>query len=163
MFQAGDNVIHWAYGPGKIVKVEEKQVDNETLQYYKVQVNDLTIWVPLKETEKQRLRNPTPAREFKKLVKILSKGGEPLSEDRLKRKAELLGRLQAGKIDATCKVIRDLVCFARLKKLSESDSAILERAEKFLLDEWVISLETTPSDAREAMSRLLADGDQASS
>jgi RNA polymerase-interacting CarD/CdnL/TRCF family regulator len=163
MFQVGDRVIHWTYGPGRIVQVEEKQIASETLEYYKVQVNDLTIWVPLKEAEKQRLRNPTPAREFRRLIKILSRGGEPLSEDRLKRKAELLLRLQEGKIDATCKVIRDLACYARQKKLSESDTAILERAEKFLLDEWVISLETTPSDAREAMSRLLADGDQASS
>jgi RNA polymerase-interacting CarD/CdnL/TRCF family regulator len=161
MFQVGDRVIHWTYGPGRIVQVEEKQVASETLPYYKVQVNDLTIWVPLREEEKQRLRNPTPAREFKKHIKILGGGGEPLAEDRLKRKAELLGRLQEGKIEATCKVIRDLVCYARLKKLSESDTAILERAEKFLLDEWVISLNTTPADARESMSKLLADGQAA--
>ncbi len=49
MFQVGDRVIHWTYGPGQIVQVEEKQVASEMVEYYKVQVKDLTIWVPLKE------------------------------------------------------------------------------------------------------------------
>jgi RNA polymerase-interacting CarD/CdnL/TRCF family regulator len=158
MFQAGDRVIHWTYGPGKILQVEEKQVANETLQYYKVQAQDLTIWVPLKESEKQRLRNPTPAREFKKLVKILCKVGEPLDEDRLRRKAQLLERLQEGKIESICRVIRDLAHYGKAKKLSESDTMILERAQKFLLDEWVISLNTTPADAQQSMRTLLAEG-----
>ena len=158
MFQVGDRVIHWTYGPGQIVQVEEKQVASETMQYYKVQVKDLTIWVPLKEDEKQRLRNPTPAREFRRLVKILGKGGEPLAEDRLQRKAQLLGRLQEGKIESTCSVIRDLACYGKQKKLSESDAMILERAQKFLLDEWVISLNTTMADAQHAMGELLAEG-----
>ena len=162
MFQVGDRVIHWTYGPGQIVQVEEKQVANETEQYYKVQVNELTIWVPLKESDKQRLRNPTPAREFRRLVKILTKGGEPLDEDRLKRKAQLLGRLQEGKIESICRVIRDLAAYSKQKKLSESDTMILERAQKFLLDEWVISLNTNLADARQAMGKLL-NGDQTTS
>jgi RNA polymerase-interacting CarD/CdnL/TRCF family regulator len=155
MFQVGDSVIHWTYGPGKILKVEEKQVASRTERYYKVQVKDMTIWVPLADSEKQRLRNPTPAREFKKLVKILGKEGEPLAEDRLQRKAQLLSRLQEGKIEATCRVIRDLACYGRQKKLSESDTMILERAQKFLLDEWVISMNTTLADAEQAMGQLL--------
>ena len=161
MFQVGDRVIHWTYGPGQIVQVEEKQVACETLQYYKVQVKDLTIWVPLKETEKQRLRNPTPSREFKKLIKILGKGGEPLAEDRLQRKAQLLGRLQEGKIESTCAVIRDLACYGKQKKLSESDAMIMERAQKFLLDEWVISMNTTMTDAQQTMGKLLEEGQTA--
>ena len=161
MFQVGDRVIHWTYGPGQIVKVEEKQVASETVQYYKVQVKDLTIWVPLAEGEKVRLRNPTPASEFKKVVKILSRGGEPLAEDRLQRKAQLLTRLQEGKTESTCMVIRDLACYGKQKKLSESDAMILERAQKFLLDEWVISLNTTMADAQHTMGELLAQGQAA--
>jgi RNA polymerase-interacting CarD/CdnL/TRCF family regulator len=157
MFQVGDRVIHWTYGPGRILQVEEKQVAAETVQYYKVQVGDLTIWVPLKETEKQRLRNPTPEKEFRRLVRILGNSGEPLAEDRLQRKAQLLGRLQDGKIESTCAVIRDLACYGKQKKLSESDAMILERAQKFLLDEWVISLNTTLPEAQQAMGKLLEE------
>lgn len=158
MFQVGDRVIHWTYGPGQIVQVEEKQVATEMVQYYKVQVKDLTIWVPLKETEKQRLRNPTPAKEFKKLIQILGKAGEPLADDRLQRKSQLLGRLQDGKIESTCMVIRDLSFYSKQKKLSESDAMIMERAQRFLLAEWVISLNTTMTDAQQAMGKLLEEG-----
>ena len=157
MFQVGDRVIHRTYGPGQIIQVEDKQVASVTVRYYRVQVKDLTIWVPLAEAEAQRLRNPTPAGEFKKLIKILGKGGEPLAEDRLQRKAQSLGRLQEGRIESTCAVIRDLACFKKQKKLSESDTMILERAQKFLLDEWVISLNTTMADAQQSMGKLLEE------
>lgn len=158
MFQVGDQVIHSTYGPGRIVRVEEKQIASETAQYYRVKLKDLTIWVPLNEADKQRLRNPTPANKFRKLVKILRDPGEPLSDDRLQRKAQLIGRLQDGDIESTCKVIRDLACYGRQKKLSESDTAIMERAQKFLLDEWVISLDTTIADAQQVMGNLLTEG-----
>ena len=58
MFQVGDRVIHWTYGPGQIVQVEEKQVASEMVEYYKVQVKDLTIWVPLKEFGEAALAQP---------------------------------------------------------------------------------------------------------
>jgi hypothetical protein len=60
-FQVGDKVVHWAYGPGEIVNLEEKVLSGQTNLYYVVQVNDLTLWVPSDEKGKRSMRLPTPA------------------------------------------------------------------------------------------------------
>ena len=157
-FQVGDKVVHWVYGLGEIVDLDEKQLSGQTNQYYVVQVNDLTLWVPSDEQGSRCMRPPTPPGEFKKLFLILSSPGEPLSKDRLERKTQLAQRMKSGSLESICLVIRDLSFHRRVQKLSDSDAAILERAQSFLLNEWNLSLRVPISQAREELGQLLGSG-----
>ena len=38
-FQVGDQVIHWVYGLGEIVDLDEKVLAGESASYYVLQVN----------------------------------------------------------------------------------------------------------------------------
>jgi CarD family transcriptional regulator len=135
-FQVGCKVIHWAYGLGEIIQLDEKELFGDIHQYYVVKINDLTIWVPSSDQDDFSLRLPTPAKDFKKLFELLASPGEPLPDDRLERKTLLAGRLKEGRLKEICLIIRDLNYQNHIKKLNEQDSAIMERAKKFLLSEW---------------------------
>jgi RNA polymerase-interacting CarD/CdnL/TRCF family regulator len=156
-FQIGEKVVHSIYGPGEIIQIDEKYLSGHTTQYYAVQINDLTLYVPVDDSHQSSLRQPTPAKEFKKLYAILRSPGDPLSTDRFERKVYLTESLKDGSLESICRVIRDLSYYRHSKKLSDSDNTILERAERCLVSEWVLSLAIPVAQAEQELHRLLRE------
>jgi len=154
-FSVGDPVVHWTYGLGKIVALQERALGGQNTLYYAVQIRDLTVWVPVDEKATSRLRAPTTQRGFKKLFRILREPGKALSEDRLERKTELHRKLQDGNAETICAVIRDLISFQRKKGLNDDDKQILRRASSTLLDEWGYSFSVTVAQAEQDLLQLL--------
>jgi RNA polymerase-interacting CarD/CdnL/TRCF family regulator len=156
IFHAGDQVVHWNYGLGKVIRVDEKRLSGRTLQYYMVKTSNLTIWVPVSENGDSSLRYPTPPGDFEALFSILSSPAEPLSADRLERKTHLTDQLKDGKLASVCQALRDLTFHGRTKRLNDYDKAIKERAQNFLLSEWVFSLSVPVAQARIHLNHLLS-------
>jgi len=154
-YQIGDKVIHWTYGLGEIVLIEEKIIHNHPTNCYVVQISDLTIWVPIGDQEQNSLRAPTAPKDFEKLFTILTSPGETLLEDRMLRKTKLMEQLKDGKLASICRVVRDLTHLQRSTKLNDQERSILERAEKSLLAEWTFSLGTPYNQAHQAMMSML--------
>ena len=156
-YQVGDKVVHWTYGLGEIVQLDEKVISGQSAAYYVVQVGELTIWVPQKMAGPSSLRPPTPAREFKKTVSILKSPGEPLSEDRLRRKAELMELMRDGRLESLVRVVRDLSFFGKSNRLNDNDHAIFQRAQNLLVDEWHVSLSVPVHQAQHELKKLLEE------
>jgi RNA polymerase-interacting CarD/CdnL/TRCF family regulator len=156
LYQVGDLVIHWMYGPGTIVQFDIKELDGRKSEYYVVRTRDLTIWVPICDSGEKCLRKPTPAIEFKNLFKVLASNGEPLSTDRLERKLQLTERMKSGSLEEICTVVRDLISQKRSSKMNENDNATLERARSFLLSEWSISFDIPVQQANRELESLLS-------
>jgi RNA polymerase-interacting CarD/CdnL/TRCF family regulator len=154
-FKVGDRVIHWKYGLGEIIHLDEKILSDHTDKYYVVQIRDLTLWVPVNQIGEPCLRLPTPARDFQKLFRFLASPGEPLSADRHMRKTELTELLKDRTLKSVCRVIRDLMNFKRTNKINESDNSILEHARNFLLNEWSVALSVPIKQAEGELSDLL--------
>ncbi|MBN1537504.1 MAG: hypothetical protein JW908_12275 [Anaerolineales bacterium] len=158
-YEVGDKVVHWAYGVGEVVKIDKKMLDGQYELYYKIQVRDLTIWVPVDDASKTSLRLPTQAKDFEKLFRILQGSGVELSTDRLERKTYFSEALRSGNLEAVCKVIRDLSAFSREKKLNDNDSLVLERAKNLLLEEWRLSFDIPMAEAQKRLKRLLNESE----
>ena len=154
-FREGDPVMHWTYGFGEVLKLEERELSGQTTLYYAVQVRDMTVWVPADDNLKSRLRPPTPQARFKRLLAILSGPAEPLSDDRHERKLRLLELLNDGSTESLCQVIRDLSAYRRGRALNDNDQMLLKRAQSALLGEWGFVLSVSPAQAELEMHRLL--------
>jgi RNA polymerase-interacting CarD/CdnL/TRCF family regulator len=154
-FHVGEQVIHWKFGLGEIVKVEEKVVLGKCALYYVVQIRDFLIWVQANEIGEASLRKPTPDNEFNDLFSILRSPGEALPEDCLVRKQHLRDQMRNGKLYGICRVVRDLTSFSRVKPLNENDKSILTRARNFLITEWGLSLSVTPEQAERELAHML--------
>ena len=89
-FQVGDQVVHWTYGPGEVIQLDEKALSGQTELYYVVQIRDMTLFVPINDQAETSLRLPTPAVDFESLFTILKSPAEPLSADRWERKNQLM-------------------------------------------------------------------------
>lgn len=154
-FEIGDKVIHWTYGLGEIVQIEEKPINGQLTNCYVFQTSDLTAWVPIDETQQHSLRTPTPPEDFGSLYAILTSEGEKLQDDRVLRKNHLMTMMRDGQLSSICYVVRDLWQFKRSSKLNDQERSILERAEKSLLTEWTYSLGMPINQAHQTMINLL--------
>jgi RNA polymerase-interacting CarD/CdnL/TRCF family regulator len=154
-FQVGDQVIHWVYGLGEIIQMDEKVLSGHTGKYYVVRIRDLTLWVPLNETGEHCLRLLTPAGDFPKLFRSLVGPGEPLSADRFIRKTQLTELMKDRTLESICRLVRDLVHFKRTNKINEDDNSSLNHATNFLLDEWSVALSVTVQQAKGELRNML--------
>jgi RNA polymerase-interacting CarD/CdnL/TRCF family regulator len=154
-FHVGDSVVHWAYGLGEVIQMDEKAISGHTDKYYVVQIGDLTLWVPFNETGEPCLRYPTPAKDFQKLFRILSSPGESLSPDRFTRKTQLTELMKDRSLESICRVVRGLTDFQRTKKINENDRSVLDRASKFVLNEWSWALSIPIEQAKGELRELL--------
>jgi|SRR5688572_25337076 len=157
-FQAGDTVMHWTYGIGQIVNLEERDLFGSKTLYYAVQVRDMTVWVPADSKVGSRLRSPISKSRFKRLLAILSGPSKPLPEDRLERKTRLLELLKDGRPESLCQVIRDLSAYQKQKvqPMNDNDQMILKQSRNTLLGEWGFVLSITHAQAEHELHRLLA-------
>jgi RNA polymerase-interacting CarD/CdnL/TRCF family regulator len=156
-FHTGDKVVHWAYGTGEILNLEEKHLSGQTTQCYVVQIGDLMLWVPINGGDKSSLRALTSPEEFDELFEILASPAEPLSEDRLERKNHLMAEMREGTLRGICRVIRDLHNHRRTSKMNDGDNVILERAQNFLLNEWQLALSVPYAQADKELKRIIGE------
>jgi len=156
-FHKGDTVMHWTYGIGQILNLEERALAGSKTIYYVVQVRDMTVWVPADGQVRSRLRAPTPKSRFQRLLAILSSPSEPLPEDRLERKNRLLELLADARPESLCQVIRDLSAYQKQKgrPMNDNDQMILKQSRNTLIGEWGFVLSITPAQAEHELHRLL--------
>jgi RNA polymerase-interacting CarD/CdnL/TRCF family regulator len=155
-FHKGDAVMHWTYGLGRVVRLEQRQLLGQKTLYYAVQVGDMTVWVPADEQLDQRLRKPSSKAQLRKLRLLLGRPGVTLPIDRHERKTILLEMLKDGRAESLCKVIRSLVGFAKTHPLNDNDQALLKRAQTALLAEWGHALSVPPAQAEVQLKRLIS-------
>lgn len=157
-YAVGDQVVHWSFGLGEIVQVDEKVLSGKAHQYYVVQMKDLTLWVPVSEKGERSLRSLTEAGDFRKTIRLLAAPGEPLPVDRFQRKTYLSELMQDGTLESLCRLVRDLTLFKKATKVNDSDNTILDRARKMLANEWGVALDVPTTQAESAMNEMLAEG-----
>jgi RNA polymerase-interacting CarD/CdnL/TRCF family regulator len=157
-FHKGDTVMHWTYGIGQILNLEERALAGSKTIYYEVQVKNMTVWVPADSKVRSRLRTPTSKPRFTRLLAILSSPSELLPADRLERKNHLVALLEDCRPESLCLVIRDLSAYQKQlgKPMNDNDQMILKQSRNTLLGEWGFVLSIPHAQAEIEMYRLLA-------
>jgi RNA polymerase-interacting CarD/CdnL/TRCF family regulator len=153
-FHVGEKVVHRNYGLGEILRMDVQFIHDREMLCYVVKIEDLTIWVTADDPDMESLRAPTPESDFRGLFAILQSQGEALPADWIDRKVHLSLRMKDGKLASICSVIRDLSHQRQIKKLNENDKSTLERAENFLLNEWMYSFSIPLLQAKSELMQL---------
>ncbi len=154
-FQVGDMVMHWNYGLGQITGMEERLVTGKSQLYYVLSIRDLSVWVPADQSAGGRMRAPTSAGSFKKLLAVLRGAAEELADDRRERKAQLHTTMSEGTAESICRVLRDLTKRQLKRPLNDDDRATFERARGLLLGEWAYALHVAPAQAEHDLHNIL--------
>ena len=154
-YRVGETVVHWIYGSGKIVAVDDKGLPGEPCFYYVIEGSQQTLWVPVDEIGRSSLHLPTSRSDLKLLVNILHSQGKMMSDNPYQRRDQLKEQMQKASPEDLCRVIRDLTYRSRREKLSDGDILTLKLAQTNLLDEWELSLGSPREEARLEMEWIL--------
>lgn len=154
-YKIGDTVIHWTHGMGKVIAIDEKQLAGVMQKYYVVEVGILKLWIAIDEANEGPLRRPFDGVKFVTLLNDLKTPGEALSDNYTKRKFQLRDRIQKRNPKSLCLLIRDLTHRSQEHTLNTNDTAVLFRAQEYLLDEWVLSLGVERGYAQSELDVLL--------
>ncbi|HVM71025.1 MAG TPA: CarD family transcriptional regulator [Anaerolineales bacterium] len=157
-FHVGDPVMHWTYGFGHVVGIEERVIAERKSLYFAISIRDLTVWVPVDDQLGSRLRHPTTKEEFQGLFTILAGTGEPLPLDRQERKMTLVEKLKDGRAVSLCRVLRDLATYQQAHPLNDNDQNLMKRSREALLGEWNYALAVPVAEADAELRRMLALG-----
>jgi RNA polymerase-interacting CarD/CdnL/TRCF family regulator len=151
----GDTVMHWSHGLGQITGIEERKLIGESQMYYAVKIQDIMVWVPADARLATRLRLPTTAPAFKKLLGILRGPAGDLPDERHERKSQLRAQMAGGTPASMCHVIRDLTALEERKSLNDDDKSTLRRARTMLLGEWEYALKIPLAQAEADLQQIL--------
>jgi RNA polymerase-interacting CarD/CdnL/TRCF family regulator len=161
-FKVGDFVVHSAYGLGRVVTLQKKQLsEGEAKLYYEVATQKNNVWVPVNATTTGTLRALTTKADLNSCKEILKAKPQAFNPDRRVRQTQINERLKGGSFQTICEVVRDLTALGWRKPLGEADSALLRRATDTLCQEWAAAADTSMMAAQQQISALIAESKQA--
>lgn len=135
----GDYVVHAAYGVGKVIGMEEKELGGRARQFYKVKTNSLIYWVPVRKIRKEKIRKVSSPHTFLNMLSLIRKKPKPIAKQYRTRKKKVSTALTESSLIARTRMIRDLYGRQMRKDLNFNDQMALEKLKMHSVDEWVVA------------------------
>ncbi len=151
----GDWIVHQHYGLGQISKVETKTIAGELRQYYRVEIDDGSFWVPVEETINERVRPIASPERFKRAIEALKEAPGSMELNFKSRKKRIAEDLGDGDLVTDIRLMRDMSARHRLKKLSTTEKTTLENIKSRIVQEWSIIAGKDLTELTRKLDRML--------
>ena len=152
----GDFIVHATHGVGKITGIESKQLDNEKRVFYVVKTNKLTYWLPVVQSQSNRIRSVCAPSTFKKALSEIRHNPEALSNNFRKRIKFIKEEMGRCSVSANARLIRDLHARNAEKNLHVNEHRTLDKLKDQFVNEWSVSADISKSEARTKLEEALS-------
>jgi CarD family transcriptional regulator len=159
VFRKGDTVVHPEHGAAVIEELRERDFLGERRKYLVLRVayGDLTLMVPVDNTEEVGLRQVMSKAEVKKVLNVLKQDESSMAANWSRRFKNNLEKLHSGDPFEVAEVLRNLSIRDREKGLSAGEKRMIHKARQILVSE--LSHATGKSDEEaEVMIDEVLDG-----
>ena len=150
-----DWLVHPSYGIGQVKMVEKKNVEGRKIEFYRVEGENVTYWLPVGELQASRVRRLASKKEFRKAIKLLRRTPNEMDPDHTKRRSRIKDVMATGSLRAVVRAIRDLSARDSEKRLSDTERRSLEQFISTLVEEWAIAEEISQHEARTELRTML--------
>ncbi len=154
-YAKGDWLVHPSYGIGQVKTVEKKNVEGKKIEFYRVEGENVTYWLPVGELQASRVRRLASKKEFRKAIKLLRRTPKEMDPDHTKRRSRIKDVMATGSLREVVRAIRDLSARDSEKRLSDTERRSLEQFIDTLVEEWAISEEISQHEARTELRTML--------
>lgn len=150
-FSPGMWVVHQNYGVGYIEDIEEKVMQQRAGEYFRIETDNSTLWVPTDEADNY-LRPIATKQRINDMIEALKRPPKKMNAQFLSRKKRIN---EVGKSNSPidlARLVRDL--WGRRQKrgrLSNTEETAFQRLTQRLLNEWATS---TNQEFEEVESRM---------
>ena len=159
MFRKGDTVVHPEHGAAIIEDLRERDFLGERKQYFVLRMThqDLTLMVPVDNTEEVGLREVVSKNEVKKVLAVLKEDETKMAANWSRRFKNNIEKLRSGDIYQVAEVVRNLSIRERSKGLSAGEKRMLAKARQILVSELVFATGGTEQKAEAMIDKTLEE------
>ncbi len=151
-YKVNQRIVYPIQGVGSIQAIIEKEFQGRKVLYYNIylQVNDMTVMVPVEKADELGLRAISEQSKVKEALNIISKSSNPGTNDWKLRYQTNMNLLKEGTVSKIATVVRDLYHRSKTKELPIMERKLYDNALRLLIDEVTYSL-NLPSHEAEQM------------
>lgn len=159
MFGKGDKVVYPHHGAAVIEDLVEREIFGERKTYLKLRLahGDLTLMVPIDNTQEVGLRGVVSKREVRKVLDVLREEEEVVATNWSRRYKTNLAKLSSGDIYQVAEVVRNLSLREREKGLSAGEKHMLAKARQILVSELTFAVDATEEKAEAMLDKVLEE------
>ncbi|HEX9824133.1 MAG TPA: CarD family transcriptional regulator [Actinomycetota bacterium] len=159
MFRKGDTVVYPHHGAAVIEDLTTRELLGEEKKYFvlKLSHGDLTLMVPVDNTEEIGLREVVNKREVKKVWDILKEGESKMPANWSRRYKTNIEKIRSGDIFQVAEVVRNLSIREAEKGLSAGEKRMLAKARQILVSELTYAVGSTEDKAEAMLDKVLQD------
>lgn len=139
VFSKGDWIVHSYYGVGEVTKVEKKRVNGKNEEFYRVESDDTTYWIPLERAKENHIRALASRTSLRRALSLLKKGPEEMDSNFKVRQSRIKEVLAKGKLRDLIRLVRDLWSRGQDTKLSMTELSALRQAMDNLVVEIAVA------------------------
>ena len=159
MFRKGDKVIYPHHGAAVIEDLTEREFLGEKKQFFVLRLayGDLTLMVPVDNTEEVGLRQVVAKRDVKKVLDVLREDESRMPSNWSRRYKTNIEKIRSGDIFQVAEVVRNLSIREAQKGLSAGEKRMLARARQILVSELVFAVGSTEEKAEAMIDKVLEE------
>jgi RNA polymerase-interacting CarD/CdnL/TRCF family regulator len=158
-FGLGDYIVHCHHGVGRIAATERKNLGGKDTTYFRIEMADSMIWIPVEVMNSGQLRPLVEKAVFQEAIDELSKQSVEMNSNMNLRKLRINQIIDDNEPITTAQLIRDMWARQQVKGTpNESERRAYRAITDRLLQEWALCMEINIQEARELMERSLNEG-----
>ena len=161
MFSAENLVVYPAQGVGKIERIDHKDIDGATCDFYVVHIraNNIILMVPVNNAVNVGLRPLISRSQAKTILDFLLSDAKQTiftGQNWNRRFKEYSGRLKSPDLSTVAEVLRELLIIGKGKELSFGERRLLEQAMALVSGELGEVLEINPDELKTSLLKMYA-------
>lgn len=157
-YEIGDQIVHSFYGVGEITGIVDKKLSDKTIQYFRVETENSTYYLPIEKADNSRVR-PLISEDVLQEVKLTLQTNPRIMDDDYKIRRKKIKEVRlSGRIIPMAKLIRDMYFRQVTHKLTDAESRELTHFEEKIIQEWAACEHIGAQEARETMENILLLG-----
>jgi len=159
VFRKGDTVVHPEHGAAVIEELRERDFLGERRKYFVLRVayGDLTLMVPVDNTEEVGLRQIMGKAQVKKVLNVLKEEESTMAANWSRRFKNNMEKLHSGDPFQVAEVLRNLSIRELDKGLSAGEKRMVTKARQILISELSYSTDGTEEDAEALIDKVLEE------
>jgi len=138
VFEQGDMAVYPAHGVGVIKSIETQEVAGIDQMFYVLKIldNNMTIMIPISNSENVGLRAIVSKNEVEDVLDILRDRGQEIGSQTWNRRyRDYMEKIKTGSVHEVASVLRDLFLLSVDKDLSYGERKMLDTAKGLLVKE----------------------------
>ena len=137
-YTTGDWIVHARYGVGQVKEMENKELDGEKQDFYRVKTFDGEYWLSVSGTDVDYIRPITSEYKINRALTMIRETPEKLPESHTERSRVINEAIKDSSLYTKACMIRDLNGKEQESKLNFSEEDALVKMKKQFLDEWSV-------------------------